>query len=132
MTSMNIKPPVKVVEWVGDGQRGFLRLLDQTRLPMEQTFVDCRNTKDVWDCIRRLVVRGAPAIGVAAAYGMVVAAQAIDDKDFGPALTDAGEAARAYGTPAWREMQLAAMRQDLSWDASARRYAALYGSVLPS
>jgi len=95
MTSMNIKPPVKVVEWVGDGQRGFLRLLDQTRLPMEQTFVDCRNTKDVWDCIRRLVVRGAPAIGVAAAYGMVVAAQAIDDKDFGPALTDAGEYLKA-------------------------------------
>lgn len=47
-------------------------------------------------------------------------------------LWAAGEAARAYGTPAWREMQLAAMRQDLSWDASARRYAALYGSVLPS
>ncbi len=47
-------------------------------------------------------------------------------------LWAAGEALRAYGTPAWREMQLAGMRQDLSWEASARRYAALYKSVLPS
>ena len=71
-----IQPPVKVVEWVGDAAGGHLRLLDQTRLPTETAFLDCRDVQTVWGAIRRLVVRGAPAIGVAGAYGMVVAAQA--------------------------------------------------------
>ncbi|MBI5723639.1 MAG: S-methyl-5-thioribose-1-phosphate isomerase [Planctomycetes bacterium] len=83
---MEIRPPVKVLEWVCDGPdeagRGFLRLLDQTRLPNETVFIDCRDTMMVWDAIKRLVVRGAPAIGVAAGYGMVVAAQYIPDGDF--------------------------------------------------
>jgi methylthioribose-1-phosphate isomerase len=73
--NISIKPPVKVVEWIGQAGDGFLRLLDQTRLPTETAFLDCRGAQSVWDAIRRLVVRGAPAIGVAAGYGMVVAAQ---------------------------------------------------------
>jgi len=76
-----ISPPVKVVEWIGDARRGHLRLLDQTKLPMEVAFVDCRDAMMVWEAIRRLAVRGAPAIGVAAGYGMVVAAQYIPDGD---------------------------------------------------
>ena len=75
----NIRPPFKVAEWVGDERRGCLRLLDQTRLPGHVEYVDCRDTMQVWDAIRRLVVRGAPAIGVAASYGMVVAGQFIPD-----------------------------------------------------
>jgi methylthioribose-1-phosphate isomerase len=71
----SIKPPVKVLEWIGQADDGYLRLLDQTRLPTETAFVDCREVQSVWDAVRRLVVRGAPAIGVAAGYGMVVAAQ---------------------------------------------------------
>ena len=73
--NISIKPPVKVVEWIGQAGDGFLRLLDQTRLPTETAFLDCRDAQGVFDAIRRLVVRGAPAIGVAAGYGMVVAAQ---------------------------------------------------------
>ncbi|MCD4823887.1 MAG: S-methyl-5-thioribose-1-phosphate isomerase [Phycisphaerae bacterium] len=79
--SNEIKPPVTVVEWIGDAETGHLRLLDQTLLPGETTFMDCRDKEEVWDAIRRLVVRGAPAIGVAAGYGMVVAAQDIPDGD---------------------------------------------------
>ena len=75
----DIQPPVKVVEWVGDARQGHLRLLDQTMLPNETAFVQCRDAQQVWTAIRRLVVRGAPAIGVAAGYGMVVAAQRIPD-----------------------------------------------------
>jgi len=71
----DIKPPVPVAEWVGDCQTGFLRLLEQTLLPEETVYIDCRDTPAVWDAILRLAVRGAPAIGVAAAYGMVLAAQ---------------------------------------------------------
>ncbi len=47
-------------------------------------------------------------------------------------LEAAKEARLTYGTPRWRGMQRAGMQLDLSWDSSARRYAELYGSVLPS
>ncbi len=47
-------------------------------------------------------------------------------------LWAAEEALRAFATPRWRDMQRAGMLLDLSWDSSARRYAELYGSVLPS
>ena len=90
--TIRIKPPVPVLEWIGDASRGFLRLLDQTKLPNEKVFLDCRDAQAVWDAIKRLVVRGAPAIGVAAAYGMVVAAQWIpDNQDFLTGLEAAGE-----------------------------------------
>jgi methylthioribose-1-phosphate isomerase len=69
----DISPPVTVVEWLQDASGGCLRLLDQTALPGETTFLDCRDVEAVRDAIRRLAVRGAPAIGVAAGYGMVLA-----------------------------------------------------------
>ena len=49
-----------------------LKLLDQTRLPREEAWIDCTTPEIVADAIRRLAVRGAPAIGVSAAYGLVV------------------------------------------------------------
>jgi methylthioribose-1-phosphate isomerase len=58
------------VEWAGDG----VRLIDQTRLPELETYVVCRTAEEVAGAIRRMVVRGAPAIGAAAAYGMALAA----------------------------------------------------------
>ena len=79
------------MEWVGDARRGHLRLLDQTRLPGECEYIDCRDAMSVHDAIARLVVRGAPAIGVAAGYGMVVAAQFIPDGDFMTGVEAAAE-----------------------------------------
>ena len=64
----------KTLEWIG-GTDGFLRLLDQTRLPGEVVFRDCRAVEEVWEAIKSLAVRGAPAIGVAAAYGVVIGAK---------------------------------------------------------
>jgi methylthioribose-1-phosphate isomerase len=61
----------KSIEWVG-GSGGFLRLIDQTQLPGTLSFRDCRTVEDVWEAIRALRVRGAPAIGIAAAYGVVI------------------------------------------------------------
>jgi methylthioribose-1-phosphate isomerase len=61
------------VQWVGD-EAGFLRLIDQTRLPGELVALDCKTPNEVWQAIRTLAVRGAPAIGVAAAYGVVLGA----------------------------------------------------------
>jgi methylthioribose-1-phosphate isomerase len=60
--------------WIG-GVDGYLRLIDQTKLPGELTFVDCRQIDQVWQAIKVLQVRGAPAIGVSAAYGVVLGLQ---------------------------------------------------------
>jgi methylthioribose-1-phosphate isomerase len=64
----------RTLEWIGDTD-GFLRLIDQTMLPSELAYRDCRTVDDVWEAIRSLRVRGAPAIGVAAAYGVVLGLQ---------------------------------------------------------
>ena len=60
-------------------RRDALELLDQTRLPAEEAWLRCTTADDVADAIRRLAVRGAPAIGVAAAYGVVLGMRAGGD-----------------------------------------------------
>ena len=72
---------IRAVLWQGD----HLRLLDQRLLPLEEAFVDCRSSGEVAQAIRDLVVRGAPAIGIAAAWGVVLAAQA-DKQELDTAL----------------------------------------------
>jgi methylthioribose-1-phosphate isomerase len=54
-------------------------LLDQTRLPAEETYLTCRDVAALDDAIRRLVVRGAPLLGLAGAFGVALAAYAGDD-----------------------------------------------------
>ncbi len=70
----------QTIQWEGDVD-GHLRLIDQTRLPLELVYVDCRTRETVWEAIQQLRVRGAPAIGIAAAYGVCVGAQVIDLSD---------------------------------------------------
>lgn len=57
---------------------GAVELLDQTRLPHEETVVRCTDVDTLVDAIRRLVVRGAPALGIAGAYGVALAARTPD------------------------------------------------------
>jgi methylthioribose-1-phosphate isomerase len=59
---------------------GELLVLDQRRLPDAESWIHCRSADDVTECIRSMAVRGAPAIGIAAAYGMALAAHAGDDR----------------------------------------------------
>jgi methylthioribose-1-phosphate isomerase len=66
------RPSPRSVEWIGQ-QEGYLRLLDQRLLPGRVAYRDCRSPEDVWEAIRQLCVRGAPAIGLAAAYGVCLA-----------------------------------------------------------
>jgi methylthioribose-1-phosphate isomerase len=74
--------PPRTLAWVG-GPDGFVRLLDQTLLPTRLEYRDCRTVEDVWEAIKVLRVRGAPAIGVAAAYGVVLGMQGFIEKTRG-------------------------------------------------
>ena len=69
---------VPTVEW----KNGAVRLLDQSRLPEFVEFLDCLDYRTVADAIRRLKVRGAPAIGVTAAMGVALGAQTITASDY--------------------------------------------------
>ena len=65
---------VRAVEWL-DGR---IRILDQSKLPEEQILVNLDNYRDVVDAIRDMKVRGAPAIGVTAAYGIALGASGLE------------------------------------------------------
>ncbi len=68
---MNAHDTVRPIRWTPQG----LQLLDQRELPTEVRYLDCKTSAEVAEAIREMVVRGAPAIGIAAAYGVVLAAQ---------------------------------------------------------
>ena len=59
---------IQTLEWTDPG----VRFIDQTKLPTEETYVNCTTYEQVADVIRNMVVRGAPAIGVAAAMGIAL------------------------------------------------------------
>lgn len=62
---------MRAIKW----ENNMLYLLNQTLLPQKEEWIECRDAKRVEDAIKKLEVRGAPAIGVAAAFGLVLAAQ---------------------------------------------------------
>ncbi|MBN1909409.1 MAG: S-methyl-5-thioribose-1-phosphate isomerase [Pirellulales bacterium] len=62
---------IDTLRWAGQAD-GHLELIDQTLLPVELTEIACRDIETVWEAIKMLRVRGAPAIGIAAAYGVCV------------------------------------------------------------
>src|SRR5512146_2479192 len=59
---------VKTLEWTDDG----VRFIDQRKLPTEESYVTCRTYEEVAEAIRNMTIRGAPAIGVAAAMGVAL------------------------------------------------------------
>ena len=69
------QPQVQPIAWLD----GTLRFLDQTLLPAEERYIETRDYRDVAEAIRRLAVRGAPLIGIAAAYALALAARQGDD-----------------------------------------------------
>lgn len=71
MASPNAPSLPPTIAWIGD-EGGHLELLDQTRLPHDIAVLRLDSVDGVVDAIARLAVRGAPAIGVAAAYGLVI------------------------------------------------------------
>src|SRR5579871_4770628 len=79
MSAADLRP----LEWRGGAAEGALWLLDQRRLPAREEWVACRTVADAARAIREMVVRGAPAIGIAAGYAMVLAVR--ESKDWSSA-----------------------------------------------
>lgn len=76
---------IRTLEWLPDGG---VRILDQTCLPREEVYVECRDAEAVAEAITNLRIRGAPALGVAAAMGLAVGAQRIQARDVTSFLSD--------------------------------------------
>ena len=69
---------VETIQWTD----GAVVMIDQTRLPLEEVFVTCRTYEEVAAAIRDMIIRGAPAIGVAAAMGVALGALQAPEADF--------------------------------------------------
>jgi methylthioribose-1-phosphate isomerase len=94
---MNDAVSFATLHWIGDID-GHLRLIDQTRLPVELVEIDCRDVQCVYEAIRSLRVRGAPAIGIAAAYGVCLAAQGAQKGDAADLQNSVADAADYLAT----------------------------------
>lgn len=86
MLKLNIP---KTIEWVN----GRVRLINQLKLPYELEYIETKNYKRIAKAIREMEIRGAPAIGVAAAYGLALAAKEIRTKSLSIALRHLRKAA---------------------------------------
>ncbi len=69
------KTDVRPIAWKGSWQEGHVEMLDQLQLPTEEVYHQWTTHKEVAESIRAMIIRGAPAIGIAAAYGMFLGAR---------------------------------------------------------
>jgi methylthioribose-1-phosphate isomerase len=67
---------MKIIEWLGDS----IKIIDQTELPHKEVYLELHGYREVANAIKKLRIRGAPDIGVAAAYGFALGAQSIKAK----------------------------------------------------
>ncbi len=115
--------PVQALRWRDTAQGGYLQMLDQTRLPAVFHYRDYDSAAGVAEGIRSMVVRGAPAIGVAAAYGVALEAMrwcqvAAGSDDFNHAL-DQGFATLAASRPTAVNLFWALDRMRVCWQKHA-------------
>ena len=71
------KSKIRTIEWIDN----FSRMVDQTKFPYEFQFVDIKTGQDMFDAIKTMIVRGAPAIGIAGAHGVVLYAQELEKQN---------------------------------------------------
>ena len=72
------KSKIKTIEWIDT----YSKMVDQTLLPEEFKYVDITGGQQMYDAIKTMIVRGAPAIGVAGAHGVVLYAQELEKENF--------------------------------------------------
>jgi methylthioribose-1-phosphate isomerase len=119
---------IRPIRWTGDA----LELLDQRKLPFDTEYLTCRTSDDVAAAIHALAVRGAPAIGIAAAWGVVLAEREIEAADardaaakLEPALQRLNAARPTAVNLAWAlaRMRAALARADHDWRGALEREA---------
>ena len=71
---MAFESKIRTIQWVGNVSR----MVDQTKVPYEYVMVDIKTGDEMYDAIKTMIVRGAPAIGVSAAHGVVLYAQELE------------------------------------------------------
>ena len=71
------KSKIRTIEWIDT----FSRMVDQTKFPYEFSFVDIKTGQDMFDAIKTMIVRGAPAIGIAGAHSVVLYAQELEKEN---------------------------------------------------
>ena len=126
---------LETIRWVGDTD-GHLSLIDQTLLPTELRRIECRDVEAVWEAIKMLRVRGAPAIGIAAAYGVCVGLQRFVD-DGHPSFADRLAYVTAYLASSrptavnlfWALDRMKARAQAVADTAPAQQLRALLGEA---
>jgi methylthioribose-1-phosphate isomerase len=84
---------INTLQWTDAG----VVFLDQTKLPNEETYITCKTYEEVAHAIRTLIVRGAPAIGVAAAMGIALGTRALPENDLAGFRKGFGEICRTIG-----------------------------------
>ena len=90
-------PKLETLRWEGASD-GHLVLIDQTELPLRFQEHSCSDVESVWEAIQTLRVRGAPAIGIAAAYGVVLGLRESRTKDEAGFFRRLDEVVRYLGT----------------------------------
>src|SRR6266481_4484426 len=108
------RPPMTALRWLDPPAGPAIELLDQTRLPAIEAVVMCTDVPQLVDAISRLVVRGAPLLGVAGAFGVALAAMRGDD-------VEAAAAAIAGARPTAVNLGWGAAQALAAFRAAARR-----------
>jgi methylthioribose-1-phosphate isomerase len=116
------------LRWLDPPEGPAIELLDQTRLPAAETTLTCATVPDLVDAIQRLVVRGAPLLGIAGAYGVALAAARGEDvQAAAAAITKARPTAVNLGWGAGRA--LAAYREVVSASGSEAEHQAVAAAL---
>lgn len=85
---------IKTIQYI----KGKVRIIDQTKLPNKLSYIDCRDVKTLWRAIKKLEIRGAPAIGIAAGFGVVLAIKHSKAKTSRQFMFEVEKAARYLAT----------------------------------
>jgi len=119
-------PKLETLRWIGD-RTGLLELIEQTLLPQELKYLACRDAATVFEAIRALRVRGAPAIGMAAAYGVVLGTCSAASGEEATFFQKLAEVAKYLG-----ESRPTAVNLFWALDRMSRRAAELRGKLAPA
>lgn len=114
MLSQPLQPLLQAIRW----ENGVCILLDQTKLPHQEVYLPCKTAEEVIEAIRKLKVRGAPAIGIAGAYAAVLAVkEALQKKHTVSQLAAAFEKVK-MARPTAVNLQWSVARMRKLWDAN--------------